>query len=196
MGAGGGAPCRLRGLNHIHPGLSGRDVLPQGNARVHDLAGGAPKGVLVQREGRLGQSVWIALRAGPCRDQGSAAKTACSSSTASSLGDTNGVCRRAQALQKAVCQLISSELREAPHLTLLGRAELYAGWALHSHHSMGFAQPEPLGLSRRRAHLGALLVIDHECTRGRGFRPLRRAVFGPGQEQRACGRTVSTLFIR
>ena len=123
-------------------------------------------------------------------------KTACSSSTASSLGDTNGVCRRAQALQKAVCQLISSELREAPHLTLLGRAELYAGWALHSHHSMGFAQPEPLGLSRRRAHLGALLVIDHECTRGRGFRPLRRAVFCPGQEQQACGRTVSTQFIR
>ena len=54
----------------------------------HDLAGGAPEGVLIQREGRLGQRVRIALRA-------SAAKTACSLSTASSLDDTNGACRRA-----------------------------------------------------------------------------------------------------
>eukprot|EP00964_Phaeocystis_antarctica_P010218 scaffold5610_cov71-Phaeocystis_antarctica.AAC.1 len=149
---------------------------------MHDLAGGAPEGVLVLRKGRLGQRVRIALRAVP------AAKTACSLSTASSLGDTNGVCRRAHALQKVVCQLISLELREAPHLILLGRQELYAGCALHRQQHLAFAKPKLLGISKRRAHLGVLVVIDYECTRSHDARPLRRAVSGAGKEQQAYGR--------
>eukprot|EP00964_Phaeocystis_antarctica_P146303 scaffold112543_cov36-Phaeocystis_antarctica.AAC.2 len=47
----------------MHPGLRGRDVLPQGEALGHDLDGGVPKGVDIHREGRLGQGVRIALRA-------------------------------------------------------------------------------------------------------------------------------------
>ena len=73
----------------MHPGFHGRDVLPQGNARMHYLAGGAPKGDLVQREGCLAQRVWIALRAVSCKDG------MLSEHRLRPLGDTNGACQRA-----------------------------------------------------------------------------------------------------
>ena len=77
--------------------------------------------------------------------------------------------------------------REAGTLCWLGPAQAAA---------LAFAKPEPLGISRRKAHLGVLVVIDYECTRSHDARPLRRAVSGAGKEQLACGRSISIHSVR
>ena len=122
----------------MHPGLSGRDVLPQGNARVHHLAGGAPEGVLVQREGRLGQRVWVALRATSCEDRVLLEHRL--------QPGRHQRCLSKSELSEVIRQLISPELGEAPHLSLLQREELSDGRVKHRQQHRAVARPELLGI--------------------------------------------------